>query len=290
MLRPTAEQLAPLSRFERTAFWVADQVNRRGMLKRASHAFLRTAGAGWVHACTNNILRVYQPENLSDLRPDRGVLFVVNHRSFFDLYVVACLALRRTRWIEAMYFPVRSDYFYERPDGIAVNAVMAAMAMYPPVFRDGTKRAFNQYSVDAIAELAQRPGTLVGFHPEGTRNKSRDPYALLPANPGVGQIVYCARPIVVPVFILGLSNDLPRQIRGNFDGTGEPITVVFGKPLELGTHYAQPARLRTYKNLADHLRDELSALGALERTLRARDGLPSLAPPVARASEASLGG
>jgi hypothetical protein len=90
--------------------------------------------------------------------------------------------------------------------------------------------------------------------------------------------VYHARPIVVPVFTLGLLNHFPRQVKSNFDGTGAPVTVVFGRPLDLDDHFAKPARLRTYKDLAEHLRDALVALGAEERAMREELGLPRLGP------------
>lgn len=279
MLRPTPEQLATLEGFERVAFEICDQVNRRPLVKRAAHAFLRTVGAGWVHACTRRLLRVHQLENLTSLDPDRGVVIVSNHRSFFDLYVIASVLLRHTSWVERMYFPVRGDFFYDRPAGVAVNAVMSALAMYPPVMRQASKRAFNQYTVDVLAELVRERGSVVGIHPEGTRNKTDDPYTLLPAQPGVGQIVHRARPIVLPVFVLGLGNDLAKQIRGNFDGKGEPITMVFGKPSDLERYYAEAPRLRTYKRLADQLRDEIMELGRIEREFRRREGMPDLAPP-----------
>jgi 1-acyl-sn-glycerol-3-phosphate acyltransferase len=287
MERPTDAQLALLEGFERRAFGIADTVNRRPALKRASQAFLRTVGAGWVYHFTKHIMHKHGLEHLTSLRPDRGVIVIANHRSFFDLYTVACVVLRNTTWVRRMYFPVRGDFFYERPAGVAVNAVMSAMAMYPPVLRQPHKRPFNQYAVDFLADELARPGVLVGFHPEGTRNKTDDPYALLPANPGVGQIVHQARPIVLPVFVLGLGNDLPRQIAGNFTGKGEPITVVFGRPLDLEAFHAEPARLRTYKRLADHLAAELVALGAVEREIREREGMPSKAPASVSASPGS---
>jgi hypothetical protein len=81
------------------------------------------------------------------------------------------------------------------------------------------------------------------------------------------------------VFILGLGNDLPKQVKGNFDGTGEPITLVFGKPLELQRFFDQPPRLRTYMGIAMHLRDELTKLGQVERTIRKREGFPDKSNP-----------
>ena len=109
----------------------------------------------------------------------------------------------------------------------------------------------------------------MGFHPEGTRNKTDDPYTLLPAQPGVGQLIHQARPTVVPIFVHGMTNHLVRQIKSNFDGTGRKILVVIGEPVDLERFYALPPRLRTYMDLAKHIREVLTALGARERALRA---------------------
>ena len=278
MIRPTEEQLSTLTRFERTAFEIADTVNRHPELKKAAHAFLKTVGAGWVYHCTKNLVHIDGLEHLTSLNPDRGVVLVANHRSFFDQYAIASQLLRNTDWVEGMYFPVRGDYFYERPDGIFVNMLMSAWAMYPPVMRRPEARTFNDFTVDVVTEVLQQRGTVVGMHPEGTRNKTDDPYTLLPAQIGIGQMVHKSRPIVLPVFILGLSNDFPRQVKGNFDGTGDPITMVFGPPLQLDKLLAEPARLRTYKKIADHTRDVLMELGKKERVFRKSLGLPDLGP------------
>ncbi|MDF1563078.1 MAG: lysophospholipid acyltransferase family protein [Deltaproteobacteria bacterium] len=281
--RPTAEQLSTLRGFERVAFGIADTVNRRPLLKRASHTFLRTVGATWVHLATRNLLQVNGLSHLQALRPEGGVLLVCNHRSFFDLYVVASVLLRRTDWVREMFFPVRGDYFYQRPDGVVVNALMSAMAMYPPVMRQGRQHDFNRFTSDALGRLLRRPGTVVGVHPEGTRNKTGDPYTLLPAQPGVGQMAHQSRATVLPVWILGLGNRIVEQIRTNFADEASrhaaTITLVFGEPVELSAFHDRPARLRTYKELADHLREMLMALGEEERRLRAEAGLPELGPP-----------
>lgn len=279
MLSPTHEQMACLEPFERFAFQLSHSVNRRPLLKRAAHAYLRGFGAWWVHLCTRHLLYIDGEEHVRALNPDRGVALVCNHRSFFDLYVVSSILLKRCAWIERMYFPVRSSYFYERIDGIAVNAAMSALAMYPPILRAASKRPFNQFSVDLLAQLARQPGSVVGLHPEGTRCKTDDPYTLLPAQPGVGQIVHAARPVVLPAFVLGLGNDLARQVRGNFDRSGEPITIVFGKPVDLGDLFEAQGRLRTYKRLSDRLCDTIAELGQRDREIRREHGWPVRTPP-----------
>src|SRR5579859_5352199 len=108
MIRPTSEQLALLEGFEKTAFAWCDAWNRNPLLKRAGHAFLRTFGATWVHVCTRNIMHAYGLDNVQSLHPDRGVVIASNHRSFFDLYVFTSVLLRKTNWVERMFFPVRA--------------------------------------------------------------------------------------------------------------------------------------------------------------------------------------
>jgi hypothetical protein len=135
---------------------------------------------------------------LSELNPERGVFLVANHRSFFDFYAVSSVLLRLAPWVERLYFPVRSSFFYERPLGVFVNAVMSAMAMYPPVMREGPKRAFNQYTVDLIAELVQQRGGLAhddaragaACEPDGVLAHAGD---VLPVVRGVGALTRRAR-------------------------------------------------------------------------------------------------
>jgi 1-acyl-sn-glycerol-3-phosphate acyltransferase len=271
VIRPTGEQAALLRPWERLAFRFSDYINRDDSLtKRAANQFLSVVGLGWVHTCIRNLLVVEGNEHLDALAPPRGLLLVSNHRSFFDMYVVSCVLFKRVpQLIRRVYFPVRAEFFYDQPLGLLVNGVMSAWSMYPPVLRQPERSEFNKYTSARIVELLGLPGSVVGFHPEGTRNKTLDPYTLLPAQPGVGQLIMHSRPTVLPVFIHGLGNDLPRQIRSNFDGSGRKIIAAFGPPVDLARFYAMPARLRTYLELARHLRTVLTALGARERALRA---------------------
>ena len=143
---------------------------------------------------------------------------------------------------------------------------MGWWSMYPPFFVTGgkpliKKRPFDQYSMRLLSELCRNgAGNVIGFHPEGTRNKSVDPYSYLPAQPGVGKLIKDASPQVIPVFIAGLGNDLPRQVLGNWTG-GEPIRIHFGPQLDLSEHLAKKDRIRTYKEIADFVMSKIAELG-----------------------------
>lgn len=267
-VRPTAEQLERLTRFERFSFELVDFVNSNPAAKSTSSAFLRTVGMTWVYYCTRRLIHLVGFDKLRQYRPPRGVILASNHRSFFDMYVVNCWLYRTSELLQRSYFPVRSNFFYERPAGIFVNLVMSALSMYPPVFRDPQKNAFNRYGLKRLAELLQQRGTVVGMHPEGTRGKGPDPYALGPAQPGIGKLILEARPEVLPVFINGLGNDLPAQIRGNFDGSGPPVIIVAGEPLDLAAFFARRNTLRNQVDVAAFVMEQIRALGDTERALR----------------------
>jgi 1-acyl-sn-glycerol-3-phosphate acyltransferase len=142
------------------------------------------------------------------------------------------------------------------------------MSMYPPFFReakDERKRTFDKFSMRRLIDLCScGRNRIIGFHPEGRRNLEGGPYDLLPAQPGIGKIVYAARPQVIPVFIAGLGNDLPRQILGNWTG-GEQIRIWFGESIDLGEFFSKPDRLRTHKEIADHLMNKVRELAEKDR-------------------------
>jgi 1-acyl-sn-glycerol-3-phosphate acyltransferase len=123
------------------------------------------------------------------------------------------------------------------------------------------------------------------MHPEGTRNKGDDPYTLLTVRPGTGQLVHDAKPVVIPMFILGLTNDFPKQVRSNFDGTGDPITLMIGEPMDLSAHHASPGNLKTYTKISRAVGAAITALGQQERAIRAREGFPDLSPEITDAGD-----
>jgi 1-acyl-sn-glycerol-3-phosphate acyltransferase len=198
----------------------------------------------------------------------QSYILVANHRSFFDLYVIFGDLVRRGLK-HRIVFPVRSTFFYDSPLGLFVNGVMSFFAMYPPLFRERKKLILNPASLDELSWLLQRGGMFCGVHPEGTRKKDDDPYTFLPAQRGVGRIIHGARVPVIPVFINGLINDLPRQVASNFDGTGQDILVVFGKPVDFGALLDEPASARTEQSIADHAMAAIAELGQEEKRLRA---------------------
>ncbi len=269
---PTDQELKVLSWFERLAFRLVTRMNRGGW-KRFWAWCQSTIGAGWIHLATYNIMNVYGLEHIEAVSRERPLLLVANHRSFFDMYTVSTVLFRETTWRKQLFFPVRGRFFYQSPLGLFVNLIMGWWSMYPPFFATGDhpiaeKRRFDKYSFRVLADLARTgPGNIIGFHPEGTRNKSDDPYSYLRAQPGVGKLIMEAKPQVVPVFIAGLCNSLRRQVARNWNRE-DVIRIHFGPQLDLSLHLLKPDRLRTHKEIADTVMQKIAELGAQDKVMR----------------------
>ena len=264
------EQLAPLSRRERIAVGLGRLVNESSLAKSAAKRWSEGVTSHWMTLVSSRRMNLVGMDKMEALRPDRGVLLASNHRSFFDMYMVLTYLHRHVDFCERVYFPVRSGFWYDRFVGMAINAVVASMSMYPPIFRETEKREVTRMGLDFLAEQLAERGTVVGIHPEGTRGKGPDPYELLPAEQGFGRVVLSARPIVVPIFINGMSSDLLAECRSTFDGTGIPIIAVFGDPVDLSAFEgADPHRLRSQIDVGRRVLGEIARLGELEKRIRA---------------------
>lgn len=288
---PTPEELAALSPFERFAFRLTWRMNR-GRWKRFWTLCQQTLGAGWIHFSTYNLMRVSGLEHVEAAARARPLLLVANHRSFFDMYVVSTVLFRRTRWRKQLFFPVRGRFFYDTVGGLLVNLVMGWWSMFPPFFAGGDnpkvdKREFDKFSMRLLAHLCREgAGNVIGFHPEGTRNKGADPYTYLRPQPGVGRLIKEARPQVIPVFIAGLGNDLPKQVLGNWRG-GEPVRVHFGPAIDFSEFYDRRDSARTYMEIAGFVMSKIAELGEQDRASRALESRRDALKPSADASRAS---
>ncbi len=266
-LMPTAEEISVLRPIERTGFKLVRAMNF-GLWKRFWTFCQRHIGSLWIFLATYNLMNVFGIENVENSDPNRPVILVANHRSFFDMYTVSSVMFRRTTRPITLFFPVRARFFYDSPIGWFVNLVMGWWSMYPPFFREegeGEKRRFDKFSVRELIRISSKgEGHIIGFHPEGKRNLNDDPYSFLPAQPGIGKVILNADPQVIPVFIAGLGNDLPKQILGNWTG-GEKVRIWFGEIIDLSEFHGKRDSLRTHKEISDFLMTKIADLGEKDR-------------------------
>jgi 1-acyl-sn-glycerol-3-phosphate acyltransferase len=244
MIRPTQAELSVLSRTERFGYLLADFLARRA-------AFLSIGWNSTVMVATTCLLirrrvRVVGIEHVRALDPARGTVLLANHRSFFDFFAVECALFRDTSLSRRLLFPVRANFFYDHPLGIAVNLLMSGMTMFPPIERDPRKHAFNRYATRRCAAELEWNRVVLGLHPEGTRSHDPDPYQLRAGKLGTGEMLLAAPSAqIVPVFITGLSNRLDLELYRNWmRPAAHPIYIGFGPPVELGELYCKPEERR----------------------------------------------
>jgi hypothetical protein len=83
--------------------------------------------------------------------------------------------------------------------------------------------------------------------------------------------------VVVPAFILGMTNSVWTELKANFRRE-RPVIAVFGEPVQL-PETPQETRLSHHKRVSDLLNERIAALGAEERRLRS-----AISPPASPAS------
>ncbi|MDQ3665433.1 MAG: 1-acyl-sn-glycerol-3-phosphate acyltransferase [Acidobacteriota bacterium] len=273
-LEPTSDELAVLNWFERFAFRLVKRMNQ-GCWKSLWTWCQKVFGAGWIHFATYNLIQVYGLEHVEAASRERPILLAANHRSFFDMYTVSTVLFRQTSWRKQLFFPVRGRFFYQSVLGLFVNLIMGWWSMYPPFFASGEKslrekRAFDKHSFRLLTEICRTgPGNVIGFHPEGTRNKGADPYSFLPPQPGIGKLIKDAAPQVIPVFVAGLSNNLPRQVLGNWT-RGPKIRIHFGKQIDFREYLGKKDHMRIYKEISEFVMSKIAELGVQDRAMLGR--------------------
>lgn len=237
----------------------------------------RNIGVRCINMATRRILEVSGMERVPAIDPAKSCIVVCNHRSFFDLHVAVSWLMAHRELRHRLLFPVQAELLYTHPLGLLANGA-TSFSMYPPIFRDPHRSALNLAALDEVVRAVQARPTLLGLHPETTRNLGGTPYQLLPPQTGVGRILYHARVPVIPVFIHGLGNDVAAQVIGGLRGTAAPVMAVFGAPLSLEKFWQSAPSPRIYRQIAHHAASTIADLGVEERARRGAQGLPLHAP------------
>ncbi len=266
--RPTKEQLGTLTPMERTAFEIGDFWSR--YLVVPSKMWNTVFMGAILYATASRRLHIHGLEHLKKFRAPERVLIVCNHRTFFDFFVITAIVYWRTQLSHRIIFPVRSSFFYDHPLGPLVNAAMSGMRMFPPVMRTENVRrraTFNEYSVQRSIEELAVPGTVMGLHPEGTRNKNASPYKLLRARAGVGRIALGSpQARIIPAFVLGMGNDLPKEFAWNLLRPEETrVDCFFGPEILLDDLRMLPPTPATAQRASERLLDAIRVLANQHR-------------------------
>lgn len=262
MLRPSPEQLAALSNKDR--LWLRVALLFNGPLKWISVAIIGTFATWLMWFTGGRRYRHHGLEHLDGITRKTSLVMAANHRSLFDFYTITYTTNRYSRMTRRCFYPVRSTFFYEGPVGAGINFALTGMAMFPPIMREASKSALNRWALERMAAELRRPGTMIGLHPEGRRNKDPDPYTFLPPQPGVGHLAMQVEGLLIlPVFVKGMSNKALRETRWNWLSPREkPIDIRFGPPVEYADLVDPSDPQGSARAIAARVMESVAVLGA----------------------------
>jgi len=185
-------------------------------------------------------------ENLPEKPP---FLIASNHSSSLDFPAVfLSLPEKYKKDVVAMY-----TSFFDR-----IPPAKAAIKTFVPSFAVDLEGSFW----DALSKAGKvlKSGKIVYIAPEGQRSYDGK---LLPFKVGVGALAVETKTPVVPAYIKGTFEALPR---GRFIPRKHPVKVIFGKPLETEEFFIKKGSLPAYdvyKEFTEKLRREILRLGSV---------------------------
>lgn len=149
-----------------------------------------------------------------NLRKDQAVLFVANHRGYFDILVGYSSVLSLTGFVakkEMEKIPLLAQWMKY------VNCLFLDRVN----LKEGLKTILE--GVEKV-----KKGISIWIFPEGTRSDSSDPSELLPFKEGSLKIAEKSKCPIIPVAIIGTAEILERQFPLM---KPSKVTIIFGQPI-----------------------------------------------------------
>ncbi|WP_028645617.1 lysophospholipid acyltransferase family protein [Nocardioides sp. URHA0020] len=205
-----------------------------------------------VHAVVTPVAKVIWRPTVTGLEnvPRTGpVILASNHVSFADSLVIPIVAPRK------VVFLTKSDYFTGTGlKGAASRWWFEGMGMLP-VDRDDSKAALA--SLDTALQVLGR-GEAFGIYPEGTRSRDGRLYR---GRTGVAHLALTAGASVVPVGLTGTEQLQP--VGARFPKV-VPVTVTFGRPIEVAGRYDGVPLGRARREVTDEIMRAIQAITGQE--------------------------
>ena len=160
----------------------------------------------------------------SDYIPTQGgVVLVSNHISAFDTILIPYSVIA-TQGLQIVWAPAKAELFNIR----LLGSVLTSFGAFPVRRGQHDRRAMRRMIVHMRTDK-------VMLFPEGTRSLDGQ---LQAGKRTVGKLIYAARPMVIPVAVLGTERILP-QVWRLWQGR-IPVTIRYGHPLALQHYYTLP--------------------------------------------------
>lgn len=183
-------------------------------------------------------LSKFQAFGLENVPDSGGVLMMANHASYLDPVYIGSAVNRNMRYMarSTLFKPWIIERFL-----LSINAF--------PVHRGAPDRKAIRQALKVL-----EGGDLLLIFPEGTRTIDG---SLGEAQAGVGLIAHKTAAPVMPVFLNGTRNVLPRNAKMLKPAK---VTISFGKPLDMEHYRRSKASRETYVEIGEEIMAKMSEL------------------------------
>lgn len=183
-------------------------------------------------------------EGIDNVPVSQPAILASNHLSFIDSL---CLPINLQR---PLYFLGKADYW----DSWRTRWFFQGVGVVP-VQREGGDK--GQASLQTGVRIL-RGGDLVGIYPEGTRSPDGRLYR---GKTGPVRMALEAEVPIIPCAVIGTDKAMPT---GTYVPTRHPVTVRYGKPLDLSRYHAQRDDPFVLRSATDELMFEIMMLSGQE--------------------------
>lgn len=197
---------------------------------------------------------------------NENVLYCINHNTLIDNFAFESVAYLPKVLFQPEYLPVnladRKNFFGDPSSRRLKDRVLRVLGKhffthlraYPVDRRKG-----DLDQVDEWADLLRH--NILVVYPEGTRSRTGE---IGTGKPGVGKLIYDARPMVIPVRMFGMEKVLGigRVVPNVF----QTIRVMIGKPMDLSDLLDRPLpeerseEIDVYRAISNRVIEEIKGL------------------------------
>jgi 1-acyl-sn-glycerol-3-phosphate acyltransferase len=187
-------------------------------------------------------------EGIENVPKKGGVIIAANHLSFLDSFFIPLVI----KWRKMTYL-AKADYFKSWKTSWFFKSVGQISCE-----REGGEK--SQQSLQIALEVLEG-GNLLGIYPEGTRSPDGK---LHRGRTGVARLALAAGVPVVPCGTIGIDEVMPKSAKFPRLTGRVPVTVKFGKPLDLSRYQGQERDRYVLRSITDEIMYEIMQLSGQE--------------------------
>jgi 1-acyl-sn-glycerol-3-phosphate acyltransferase len=194
------------------------------------------------------ILNRTKIKGISNLNPKKNTLYLSNHSTMIDSFLVGSIISLPTMFFKPKLFPchpaAKENFFKTK-----TLAWFSSMWKCIPV-----RRGQKDFKALNIMNHSLKNGVML-IYPEGSRSRNGE---IMNGRPGTGKLIHDTKATCIPVYVKGMDKILP--IGKSFPRFFKRIEVTIGKPVEFGNLMNETSSKTTSKKIISKVMNDIREL------------------------------